>query len=80
VLDPARFGGTDAFLRETGWMEAAVHANPPVAGGEAPRLPGERGWRRRAEALAKGVALHPAIPPMLRERAARAGIAPPAPL
>ena len=81
VLDPARFGGRDAFLRETGWMEEAVHANPPVApGGEAPRLPGERGWKRRAEALAKGVALHPAIPPALRERAARAGIAPPEPL
>ena len=80
VLDPARFGGRDAFLRETGWMEGAVHANPPVPGGEAPRLPGERGWRRRAEALEKGVALHPAIPPALRERAARAGIAPPEPL
>ena len=80
VLDPARFGGSDAFLRETGWMEHAVHANPPAPGGEAPRLPGERGWQRRAEALAKGVALHPAIPPVLQERAARAGIAPPAPL
>ena len=80
VLDPARFGGSEAFLRETGWMEQAVHANPPVAGGEAPRLPGERGWQRRAEALAKGVALHPAIPPVLQDRAARAGIAPPAPL
>ena len=81
VLDPARFGGRDAFLRETGWMEEAVHANPPVVpGGHAPRLPGERGWKRRAEALANGVVLHPAIPPVLRERAARAGIAPPAPL
>ncbi|GAA0569260.1 Ldh family oxidoreductase [Craurococcus roseus] len=80
VLDPARFGGRDAFLRETGWMEQAVHANPPVPGGDAPRLPGERGWRRRAEALAKGVALHPSIMPPLRERAARAGIAPPEPL
>jgi L-lactate dehydrogenase len=80
VLDPARFGGRDAFLRETGWMEQAVHANPPVTGGDAPRLPGERGWQRRAEALANGVALHPAIPPVLRERAARAGIAPPEPL
>ena len=80
VLAPACFGGSEAFLRETGWMEQAVHANPPVAGGGAPRLPGERGWQRRAEALAKGVALHPAIPPVLQERAARAGIAPPAPL
>jgi LDH2 family malate/lactate/ureidoglycolate dehydrogenase len=80
VLDPARFGGSDAFLRETGWMEDAVHANPPVPGGEAPRLPGERGWQRRGEALAHGVALHPSIMPGLLERAARTGIAAPEPL
>lgn len=80
VLDPARFGGGEAFLRETGWMEDAVHANPPVPGGDAPRLPGERGWRRRADALRNGVPLHPAIPPVLRDRAARAGIAWPEPL
>jgi L-lactate dehydrogenase len=80
VLDPARFGGTDAFLRETGWMEEAVHANPPPPGGPTPRLPGERAWARRAEALARGVALHPSIPPMLVERGGAAGIPAPQPL
>ncbi len=77
VLDPARFGGREAFLGETGWMAAAARANPPVPGGEAPRLPGERAWARRAEALARGVPLHPSIPPVLEARGRAAGIAPP---
>jgi LDH2 family malate/lactate/ureidoglycolate dehydrogenase len=80
VVDPARFGGTAAFLRETGWMAEAVHANPPVPGAPAPRLPGERAWQRRTQAIAEGVALHPSIPPMLAARAAVAGIAAPVPL
>jgi L-lactate dehydrogenase len=77
VLDPVRFGGAEAFLRETGWMEEAVHANPPGPSGQKVRLPGERGLALRAEALAHGVALHPSIPPMLAARATAAGLTPP---
>ncbi|MDO9709119.1 Ldh family oxidoreductase [Paracraurococcus lichenis] len=80
VIDPARFGGTEAFLREAGWMEQAVRGNPPARGGPPPRLPGERAWQRRAAALAEGVALHPSIPPVLAARAAAAGLAVPLPL
>ena len=80
VIDPARFGGTEGFLRESGWMADAVHTNPPVKGGPAPRLPGERAWQRRTQALAEGVVLHPSIPPVLAARAAAAGIAMPAPI
>ncbi|MBL6455820.1 Ldh family oxidoreductase [Belnapia sp. T6] len=80
VLDPARFGGTEGFLRESGWIAEAVRTNPPIPGNPAPRLPGERAWQRRAEALAAGVALHSSIPPALAARAAAAGLAMPAPL
>jgi LDH2 family malate/lactate/ureidoglycolate dehydrogenase len=80
VIDPARFGGAAAFLRETGWMADAVHANPPAPGGEQPRLPGERGLKLRAEQLANGVALHPSIPPVLTARAARYGLELPKPI
>lgn len=80
ALDPARFGGGEAFLRETGWMAEAVHSNPPGPGRQPVRLPGERGIRLRAEALQHGVVLHPSLPPMLATRATKAGIAVPAPL
>jgi len=80
AIDPKRFAGLPAFVRETGWMTDAVHANKPVPGGAAPRLPGERALALRAEQLAHGVALHPSIPPALAEAAARAGVAAPAPL
>ena len=80
VLDPAHFGGRAAFAREAAWMAAAVHANPPVPGGEAPRLPGERAWALRREALAKGVPLHPSLPPLLAARGEAAGIAFPPPI
>ncbi len=80
AIDPARFAGLPAFTRETGWMADAVHSNPPIPGGSPVRLPGERGWKLRAEHLANGVVLHPSIPPALAARAERAGLAVPAPL
>jgi len=80
VLDPARFGGTEGFMRETGWMADAVHQNPPRPGQGAPRLPGERAMARRAEAMEKGVALHPGIPPALAKLAQRFELEAPEPL
>jgi LDH2 family malate/lactate/ureidoglycolate dehydrogenase len=77
VLDPAAFGGRDAFLRETGWLAAAAHATPPVPGKGPVRLPGERGLRRREEQLAKGIALYPAIMPALAPWAEKLGLAMP---
>jgi L-lactate dehydrogenase len=73
VIDPAKFGGTAAFLAETGWMADAVRSNPPRPG-MAPRMPGSQAMARRARALAEGLALHPAIPPALAKVAARYGL------
>lgn len=78
VLDPARFGGAERFLAETGWMAEAVRNNPPRPGTEPPRLPGDRAMARRARALAEGVELHPSIPAMLDKLAARFGLPLPA--
>jgi L-lactate dehydrogenase len=80
AIDPARFSGLPAFVRETGWMADAVHANLPLPGGPAPRLPGERALKLRADQLANGVVLHPTIPPALAAAASRAGVAAPIPL
>jgi L-lactate dehydrogenase len=75
VLDPAKFGGAERFLAESGWMAQAVRGNPPRPGLEAPRLPGDGAMARRAKAMAEGVVLHPAIPPALEKLAARHGVA-----
>lgn len=80
VIDPARFGGSDAFLRETGWMADAIHANPPRVAAEPIRLPGERAMQRRARQLTEGVELHPSVPPALTARGSKIGLALPKPV
>jgi LDH2 family malate/lactate/ureidoglycolate dehydrogenase len=78
VIDPAAFGGADAFCRETGWLAAACRASPPV-GVDAVRLPGQRGLDRKRVALAEGLALYPGILETLEPHAQRLGVVPPRP-
>jgi L-lactate dehydrogenase len=77
VLDPAKFGGAEKFLRESGWMAEAVRSNPPRPGMGAPRMPGSLAMVKRAKALAEGVALHPSIVPALAKLAERYALQPP---
>lgn len=74
VLDPAKFGGTSAFTRQTSWLSAACHATPPRPGFERVRLPGEVGLRRREDQLAHGVELYPTILPALQPWAKKTGV------
>lgn len=79
VYDPEAFGGREAFLRQTGWLADACRANPPRPGVERVRLPGEAALRRKREALAQGVVLHPGIMETLAPYAERYGVSlPPA--
>ena len=55
VHDPEAFGGREAFLRQTGWLAEACHANPPRVRASPVRLPGEAAQARRAAALDQGV-------------------------
>jgi LDH2 family malate/lactate/ureidoglycolate dehydrogenase len=80
VLDPAAFGGTGAFRRQTEWLAERCRGTPPVPGGEAVRLPGERGLAHKRRALAESVGLYPGILDALAPHAQRLGVAPPAPL
>jgi len=80
VWDPAAFGGTDAFLRQTGWLADACQTTPARDPARPVRLPGEAALARRARALAEGVALYPTIIPSLEEPAARLGVPLPRPL
>src|SRR4030095_8621812 len=65
VLDPAAFGGANAFARQTDFLVDACHAATPRPGVERVRVPGENGLSRYRAQCAQGVALHPTILPAL---------------
>jgi LDH2 family malate/lactate/ureidoglycolate dehydrogenase len=74
VLDPAAFGGSQAFARQMDWLVRACHEATPRPGGPAVRLPGERALRLYREQSAGGVALYPSIMPALAPWAEKLGV------
>jgi len=79
VFEPACFGGTAAFSRQTAWLAEACRQTPPRAGVERVRLPGEAALQRRADQLHRGVELRPDILPALAPWAQKLGVPLPAP-
>ncbi len=77
VIDPAAFGGIDAYRRETGWLATTCRETPPVPGADAVRLPGDRGLTRKRRALTEGVTLYPGIMAALAPIGEKFGIVPP---
>jgi L-lactate dehydrogenase len=77
VLDPAAFGGSDDFLRQSDWLVAACHNATPRPGGERVRMPGENGMKKYRDQQAHGIALHPGIMPSLHPWAEKLGVAVP---
>jgi uncharacterized oxidoreductase len=55
LLDPALFGGTDHFLKETDGLAAYVRSCPTAAGVPAVMLPGDPERAAKARRLAEGV-------------------------
>ncbi len=80
VTDPAAFGGSEAFRRETGWLASACRATPPRPGVDAVRVPGERGLANKLRALAEGVTLYGGILEALAPYAVKWGVAIPRPI
>lgn len=76
LIDPARFGGRAAFLRETTFLTNDCRTATPVPGGPPVRIPGDGALARREEQLARGVALHPGIMPALQPWAEKLGVVP----
>ncbi|MFW7342118.1 Ldh family oxidoreductase [Pollutimonas sp. H1-120] len=72
--DPEAFGGSSAFARQTDHIGQICRDNPPRPGGAAVRMPGDRGLALRSEQQQNGIALHPTIPAMLTQCAARYGL------
>lgn len=61
VIDPAAFGGRQAFVDETDWLIEACHNNPPRAGVHRVRVPGDEAMARQRRALTEGIELSQAI-------------------
>jgi len=80
AIDPAAFGGLASFARQAEWIAQACRDNPPRAGVDQVRLPGERGLARRRDQLTRGVALHADIMPALQEWSTRLSVPMPRPL
>ena len=80
VIDPARFGGIDAFRRQMDWLADACHAATPRPGVERVRLPGERGLGLYRQQVADGVELYPGILDGLRSHGERLGVEAPRPV
>ena len=74
VMDPAAFGGREAFARQTSWLAEACRRSAPRPGVERVRLPGEQALARRRDALARGVVMYPGIMDALRPFAEQFGI------
>lgn len=74
VIDPAAFGGRQAFVRQTAWLVRACRSSAPRPGVERVRVPGEHALARTRAALADGVVMYPGIIDALRPFAERFGV------
>lgn len=79
LIDPDRFGGRDAFVRETSRLAELCRTTPVAAGAPPVRLPGAGALARRAQQLAHGVELPPAALVKLAPWAEKLGVPVPTP-
>lgn len=77
---PEAFGGQEEFLHQTGWLVEACQTSAVPAGRPGVRLPGHAALKRKAEALARGLALDPGRLDALMGVEKRLGIALPVPI
>ena len=66
LIDPAAFGGIDAFRHETGFLAELCRGAAPLADGPEVRIPGDRAHQALSRQQASGVALHPEIMQRMR--------------
>jgi L-lactate dehydrogenase len=78
VIDPAAFGGSDAFLRQMGEVARQCHASRPADPQRPVRLPGEKGFLLAQRQREEGVTLHPGVLEALAPWAEKLKVAMPA--
>lgn len=80
VIDPAFFGGRDAFCTETDWLVEQCRQNPPRPGVARVRLPGENAMTGLRASCVKGVPVGKEIAEALKPVVHQAGLSWPAAL
>ncbi len=80
IIDPALFGGLDAFQRETGHLAETCRSARVPDGGPPVRLPGDGAVARKRAALETGVELYAEIMPALAACARKLDVPLPNPL
>jgi LDH2 family malate/lactate/ureidoglycolate dehydrogenase len=80
AMDPALYGGADAFVRETTFTAEACRSNPPAPGFSRVRVPGDHALARKAHALEHGLELYSGILEGLASAASKAGVLMPKPI
>lgn len=80
VLDPAAFGGREAYLRQVDWLAQACRASAPRPGFDRVTLPGEAALERHHRQMRDGVPVSTALIGELSAQARRLDIAVPVPL
>ena len=80
IIDPRAFAGLDAFTRQLGTVADQCHASRPANPAVPVRTPGEKGLAMAVAQKQTGVALYPAIMPMLKPWAEKLGVALPSAL
>jgi L-lactate dehydrogenase len=61
ALDPAAFGGTDAFMKQATWLTDACRAATPRPGVAKVGVPGDDSEARRQRCLREGVPVEPSV-------------------
>lgn len=74
IIDPRAFAGLDAFTRQTTAVTDQCRASRPASEGTRVRTPGEKALALSDQQMKEGVALYPAIMPMLAPWAAKLGV------
>jgi L-lactate dehydrogenase len=79
VMDPAAFGGAEAFKRQVASLVDACHRSAPRPGFDRVRLPGEASDERRAAQMRDGMRVDPGIMQALEPWLEKLGVSPPQP-
>ena len=77
AIDPAVFGGHDAYMKQVTWLVDACHQSPPRAGFERVRLPGEASAARRERQQNQGMRIDAVTLQALQPWMKKLGVAPP---